>query len=63
MEVHNRGNRYDVRHVRKPCERHGAEGIFREEGHLLPEQKRDHSDRRDGTGRGCPAHGHFRHRL
>ena len=26
-------------------------------------KERDHSDRRDGTGRGCPAGGHFRHRL
>lgn len=26
-------------------------------------KKRDHGDRGDGTGRGCPAGGHFRHRL
>ena len=26
-------------------------------------QKGDHGDRGDGTGRGCPAGGHFRHRL
>ena len=39
MEIHNPGGRHDVRHVRKPCERRGAESISGEEGHLLPEQK------------------------
>src|SRR5699024_10737046 len=61
--IQNSGGGHGLLHVRGSYQRCGAEGISREEGHLIPEQEGDHSAHGNGTGRGCPACGYFRYRV